>query len=110
MVFTGDTMSRDADGYFYFAGRNDDIITSSGYRIGPFDVESVMIEHPAVAEVAVIGKPDPERTEIVKSFVVLPALLNGLLRVHLRPDLFFDFGGRLGLDQGGHKGLPVWKD
>ena len=68
---TGDTMSQDADGHFFFAGRNDDIITSSGYRIGPFDVENVMIEHPAIAEVAVVGKPDPERTEIVKAFVVL---------------------------------------
>ena len=57
--------------HFFFAGRNDDIITSAGYRIGPFDVESVIIEHPAVAEVAVVGKPDPERTEIVKAFVVL---------------------------------------
>ena len=90
---TGDTMSRDADGYFYFAGRNDDIITSSGYRIGPFDVESVMIEHPAVAEVAVIGKPDPERTEIVKSFVVLRKgyqasdALGAELREHVRKRL-----------------------
>src|SRR5208282_3757635 len=64
-------MQRDAEGYFFFIGRNDDIITSAGYRIGPFDVESVIIEHPAVAEVAVVGKPDPERTEIVKAFVVL---------------------------------------
>jgi acetyl-CoA synthetase len=68
---TGDTMRQDEDGHFFFVGRNDDIITSSGYRIGPFDVESAIIEHPAVAEVAVIGKPDPERTEIVKAFVVL---------------------------------------
>jgi len=68
---TGDTMQRDADGHFYFIGRTDDIINSAGYRIGPFDVESAMIEHPAVAEVAVVGKPDPERTEIVKAFVVL---------------------------------------
>ena len=68
---TGDTMQQDADGHFFFVGRNDDIITSSGYRIGPFDVESVLIEHPAVAEAAVVGKPDPERTEIVKAFVVL---------------------------------------
>ncbi|HYA74745.1 MAG TPA: AMP-binding protein [Roseiarcus sp.] len=68
---TGDTMLQDADGHFFFAGRNDDIITSAGYRIGPFDVESVIIEHSAVAEVAVVGKPDPERTEIVKAFVVL---------------------------------------
>jgi acetyl-CoA synthetase len=68
---TGDTMHRDADGFLHFTGRNDDIITSAGYRIGPFDVESVLIEHPAVSEVAVVGKPDPERTEIVKAFVVL---------------------------------------
>ncbi|MGA2794592.1 MAG: AMP-binding protein, partial [Roseiarcus sp.] len=68
---TGDVMHQDADGHFFFTGRNDDVITSAGYRIGPFDVENVIIEHPAVAEVAVIGKPDPERTEIVKAFVVL---------------------------------------
>jgi acetyl-CoA synthetase len=68
---TGDTMMRDADGHFFFVGRSDDIITSAGYRIGPFDVESALIEHAAVAEVAVVGKPDPERTEIVKAFVVL---------------------------------------
>lgn len=70
---TGDTMHQDVDGFLFFTGRNDDIITTAGYRIGPFDVESVLIEHPAVAEVAVIGKPDPERTEIVKAFVVLRA-------------------------------------
>ena len=68
---TGDTMLQDADGHFLFVGRNDDVITSSGYRIGPFDVESILMEHPAVAEVAVVGKPDPERTEIVKAFIVL---------------------------------------
>jgi acetyl-CoA synthetase len=68
---TGDTMQRDEDGHFFFVGRNDDIITSAGYRIGPFDVESALMEHPAIAEVAVIGKPDPERTEIVKAFAVL---------------------------------------
>lgn len=68
---TGDTMQRDAEGHLFFVGRNDDIITSSGYRIGPFDVESVVMEHPSVAEVAVVGKPDPERTEIVKAFIVL---------------------------------------
>jgi acetyl-CoA synthetase len=70
---TGDTVQQDADGHIFFVGRNDDIITSAGYRIGPFDVESCVIEHPAVAEVAVVGKPDPERTEIVKAFVVLRA-------------------------------------
>jgi acetyl-CoA synthetase len=74
---TGDTMMMDEDGHFFFVGRNDDIITSSGYRIGPFDVESAVMEHPSVAEVAVIGKPDPERTEIVKAFVVLKAGYEG---------------------------------
>ena len=70
---TGDTVELEPDGRISFVGRSDDVITSSGYRIGPFDVESALIEHPAVVEVAVIGKPDPERTEIVKAFVVLAA-------------------------------------
>jgi len=70
---TGDTLELAPDGYFSFIGRNDDVITSSGYRIGPFDVESALIEHEAVIEAAVIGKPDPERTEIVKAHVVLHA-------------------------------------
>jgi acetyl-CoA synthetase len=74
---TGDTMMRDEDGHFFFVGRNDDIITSAGYRIGPFDVESVVMEHPAVAEVAVIGKPDPQRTEIVKAVIVLKSGVEG---------------------------------
>lgn len=68
---TGDTVERNPDGSISFVGRSDDIITSSGYRIGPYDVESALVEHPAVAESAVVGKPDPERTEIVKAFVVL---------------------------------------
>ncbi|MBV9835454.1 MAG: AMP-binding protein [Alphaproteobacteria bacterium] len=68
---TGDVMKQDEDGYLYFNGRNDDIITSAGYRIGPSDVENILIEHESVAEAAVVGKPDPERTEIVKAFVVL---------------------------------------
>jgi acetyl-CoA synthetase len=70
---TGDTVELEQDGRISFVGRSDDVITSSGYRIGPFDVESALIEHPAVIEAAVIGKPDPERTEIVKAFVVLAA-------------------------------------
>ena len=70
---TGDTMMQDADGYFFFVGRNDDVITSAGYRIGPFDVESAAMERAEVAEVAVVGKPDPERTEIVKAWIVLRA-------------------------------------
>ncbi len=70
---TGDTVALEPDGRISFVGRSDDVITSSGYRIGPFDVESALIEHEAVVEAAVIGKPDPERTEIVKAFVVLAA-------------------------------------
>lgn len=68
---TGDTAELSEDGTFTFVGRADDVITSAGYRIGPFEVESCLIEHPAVAESAVIGKPDPERTELVKAYVVL---------------------------------------
>ena len=68
---TGDTVERDQNGCVTFVGRSDDVITSSGYRIGPFDVESALIEHRAVTEAAVIGVPDAERTEIVKAIVVL---------------------------------------
>lgn len=68
---TGDRAYRDEDGYFWFVGRADDVIISSGYRIGPFEVESALIEHPAVLESAVIAKPDSVRGEIVKAFVVL---------------------------------------
>lgn len=67
---TGDSACEDPDGLFRFAGREDDVITSSGYRIGPAEVENALMEHPAVLETAVIGKPDPVRTEIVKAFVV----------------------------------------
>jgi acetyl-CoA synthetase len=69
--YTGDKAWRDADGYLWFEGRDDDVITSSAYRIGPFEVESALIEHPAVAEAAVVGKADPERTQIVTAFCVL---------------------------------------
>jgi acetyl-CoA synthetase/medium-chain acyl-CoA synthetase len=68
---TGDRATRDADGYFWFIGRKDDVIKTAGYRIGPFEVESVLLEHPAVLEVAVVGKPDPLRGQIIKAFVVL---------------------------------------
>ncbi|HIM36526.1 MAG TPA: acyl-CoA synthetase [Dehalococcoidia bacterium] len=68
---TGDKGYRDADGYFWFVGRADDVIISAGYRIGPFEVESALIEHPAVAESAVVASPDPVRGEIVKAFVIL---------------------------------------
>jgi acetyl-CoA synthetase len=68
---TGDIAQRDADGYYWFMGRADDVIKSSGHLIGPFEVESALMEHPAVAEVGVIGKPDPTAGEIVKAFVAL---------------------------------------
>ncbi|MCC2113128.1 MAG: acyl-CoA synthetase [Hyphomicrobiales bacterium] len=68
---TGDMGVADDDGYIRFVGRNDDVITSAGYRIGPGEVEDCLIGHPAVALAAVIGKPDPVRTEIVKAFIVL---------------------------------------
>lgn len=69
--YTGDLVSRDKDGYFWFVGRADDVIISASYRIGPFEVESALLEHPAVAEAAVVGKPHPLRGSIVKAFVVL---------------------------------------
>ena len=68
---TGDLARRDNDDYYWFVGRADDVIKSSGHLIGPFEVESAIMEHPAVAEVGVIGKPDPVAGEIVKAFVAL---------------------------------------
>ena len=68
---TGDLAMRDADGYYWFVGRADDVIKSAGHLIGPFEVESALMEHPAVAEAGVIGKPDPIAGEIVKAFVAL---------------------------------------
>jgi acetyl-CoA synthetase len=68
---TGDMARMDADGYLWYDGRGDDVIKSAGYRIGPAEVESCLIQHPAVAMAAVIGKPDAERGAIVKAFVVL---------------------------------------
>jgi acetyl-CoA synthetase len=90
---SGDTVELNADGSISFVGRSDDVITTSGYRVGPFDVESALIEHPAVVEAAVIGKPDPERTELVKAFVVLSQgfesspELGETLRLHVRQRL-----------------------
>ncbi|EKT4562654.1 acyl-CoA synthetase [Pseudomonas putida] len=91
---SGDTVELNADGSISFVGRSDDVITTSGYRVGPFDVESALIEHPAVVEAAVIGKPDPERTELIKAFVVLTegvggcAELEEALRQHVRQRLY----------------------
>jgi acetyl-CoA synthetase len=70
---TGDLAMRDSDGYYWFVGRADDVIKSSGHLIGPFEVESALMEHAAVAEAGVIGKPDPTAGEIVKAFVALKA-------------------------------------
>ncbi|CRI56234.1 AMP-binding protein [Pseudomonas sp. CCOS 191] len=91
---SGDTVELNPDGSISFVGRSDDVITTSGYRVGPFDVESALIEHPAVVEAAVIGKPDPERTELIKAFVVLgqgyqgSAELEETLRQHVRQRLY----------------------
>jgi acetyl-CoA synthetase len=71
--YTGDKAYRDEDGFFWFVGRDDDVIKSSGYRIGPFEVESALLEHPAVQEAAVVGSPDRIRGLVVKAFVVLKA-------------------------------------
>jgi len=69
--YTGDRASKDGDGYFWFVGRADDVIKSSGYRIGPFEVESALVKHDAVAEAAVVPAPDPVRGAVVKAYVVL---------------------------------------
>ncbi|MBO6307963.1 MAG: AMP-binding protein [Oribacterium sp.] len=71
LYHTGDTAYRDKDGYFWYVGRVDDVIKSSGYRIGPFEIESVLMEHPAVLECAVTGAPDPIRGQVVKASIVL---------------------------------------
>ncbi len=90
---TGDTCELNDDGSISFVGRSDDVITTSGYRVGPFDVESALLEHDAVLESAVVGKPDPNRTEIIKAFVVLnkgfepvPALAKAL-QLHVKARL-----------------------
>lgn len=69
--YTGDRASRDADGYWWFVGRADDVIKSSDFRVGPFEVESALIEHDSVAEAAVVGVPDPKRHQLVKAYVIL---------------------------------------
>jgi acetyl-CoA synthetase/medium-chain acyl-CoA synthetase len=74
---TGDRATRDEDGYFWFVGRDDDVIISAGYRIGPFEVESALIEHPAVVEAAAVAAPDADRGAIVKAFIVLGAGIQG---------------------------------
>jgi acetyl-CoA synthetase/4-hydroxybutyrate---CoA ligase (AMP-forming) len=69
--YTGDRASIDEDGYWWFVGRSDDVIKSSDFRIGPFEVESALMEHPAVAESAIVGVPDEKRHQLVKAFVIL---------------------------------------
>ena len=71
--YTGDTATRDEEGYFWFVGRADDLIGSAGYRISPFEVESALLEHPAVAESAVIGEPDETRGQLVVAYIILAA-------------------------------------
>jgi acyl-coenzyme A synthetase/AMP-(fatty) acid ligase len=86
---TGDHVRQDDDGYLWFEGREDDVIVSAGYRIGPFEVESALLTHPAVAEAAVVSAPDPERGSVVRAVVVLrdgepgPAM-EGELQQHVK--------------------------
>lgn len=80
---TGDLARKDEDGYYWFVGRADDIIKTSGHMVGPFEVESVLMQHPAVTEAAVIGKPEPTIGEVVKAFVVIkPALIESEILKH----------------------------
>ena len=74
---SGDRAYQDKDGYFWFIGRADDVIKTSGERVGPFEVESVLVSHPAITEACVIGKPDKLRGQIIKAFLVLKANKKG---------------------------------
>ncbi len=84
---------REGDGYFWYQGRADDVITSAGYRIGPAEIEDCLLRHPAVAMAAVIGVPDPVRTEAIKAFIVLKpgvtgdAALTRTIQDHVRTKL-----------------------
>jgi acetyl-CoA synthetase len=85
---TGDMARRDQDGYFWFEGRADDVINTSGYRVGPFEIESALLEHPDVTEAAVVSVPDPQRGEAIKAYVTLrtgvegsPALVEALQNI-----------------------------
>ncbi len=94
LYLTGDLARRDAEGYYWFVGRSDDVIKSAGHLIGPFEVESVLMEHPAVAEAGVIGKPDPIVGEVVKAFV---SLKDGYVpEAALRQDILAHARKRLG--------------
>lgn len=93
LLMTGDMAMRDVDGFIWFMGRDDDVITSSGHRIGPGEIEDSLMGHPAVSMAAVVGVPDPLRTQIVRAFVVLhegyqaDAAMAEALRVHVRSNL-----------------------
>jgi acetyl-CoA synthetase len=94
LYLTGDLVKRDADGYLWFIGRADDVIKASGHLIGPFEVENVLTDHPAVAEAAVIGKPDPTYGAVVKAFVTLKTGFTG--NEELRRELMGQARKRLG--------------
>ena len=96
LYLTGDLVKRDSDGYLWFVGRADDVIKASGHLIGPFEVENVLTDHPAVAEAAVIGKPDPTYGAIVKAFVTLKSGYAGADLEGLRRDLMGQARKRLG--------------
>ena len=81
---TGDIAYRDRDGYYWFVGRTDDVIKSSGYRIGPFEVESALMQHPAVLECAVTGVPDEIRGQLVKATIVLTEQYRNHADEHLK--------------------------
>ena len=70
-LLTGDLGVQDGDGYFWYVSREDDVITTAGYRVGPGEIEECLMKHPAVGLAAVVGLPDPVRTEIIKAFIVL---------------------------------------
>ena len=83
IYYTGDVAWKDEDGYFWFVGRVDDVIKSSGYRIGPFEVESALMTHPAVVECAITGVPDEIRGQIVKATIVLAKDYKDVDKEHL---------------------------
>ena len=87
VYYTGDVAYRDEDGYFWFVGRADDVIKSSGYRIGPFEVESAIMTHPAVVECAVTGVPDEMRGQVVKATIILGEQFKTMDAAHLKKEI-----------------------
>ena len=92
--WVGDAVSKDEDGYFWFSGRADEVITIAGHRIGPTDIEDALVSHEGVVEAGVVGKPDPEKTEVAAAFVVLRDGYDGdnALREELREAVRRDVG------------------